>query len=100
MLRRENVPRTTPWRTAPNGWTGPNPADLLIRLYDYHGTLSGGYINSVFGQKGCLKTTEGYNYMAMEDDVWVYTGVTSVSGDRSQCGICSDESADQGDPVL
>ena len=64
-----------------------NPADLLIRLYDYHGTLSGGYINSVFGQKGCLKTTEGYNYMAMEDDVWVYTGVTSVSGDRSNVGF-------------
>lgn len=64
-----------------------NPADLLIQLYDYHGTLAGGYINSVFGQKGCLKTTDGYNYMAMEDDVWVYTGVTSVSGDRSNVGF-------------
>ncbi|HIS25456.1 MAG TPA: CvpA family protein [Candidatus Pullilachnospira intestinigallinarum] len=64
-----------------------NPADLLIQLYDYHGTLGGGYINSVFGQKGCLKTTDGYNYMAMEDDVWVYTGVTSVSGDRSNVGF-------------
>lgn len=64
-----------------------NPADLLVRLYDYHGTLAGGYINSVFGQKGCLKTTDGYNYMAMDDDVWVYTGVTSVSGDRSNVGF-------------
>ena len=64
-----------------------NPADLLIRLYNYHGTLVNGYINSVFGQKGCLKTTDGYNYMAMEDDVWVYTGVTSVSGDRSNVGF-------------
>ncbi len=49
--------------------------------------LSGGYINSVFGQKGCLKTTDGYNYMALEDDVWVYTGVTSVTGDRSIVGF-------------
>lgn len=63
------------------------PADLLIQLYDYHGTLKNGYINSVFGQKGCLRTTEGYNYLAQDDDVWVYTGVTSVSGDRSNVGF-------------
>ena len=63
------------------------PADLLIELYDYHGTLVNGFINSVLGQKGCLKTTEGYNYLAMDDDVWVYTGVTSVSGDRSNVGF-------------
>ena len=63
------------------------PADLLIQLYDYHGTLVNGFINSVLGQKGCLKTTEGYNYLAMDDDVWVYTGVTSVSGDRSNVGF-------------
>lgn len=64
-----------------------NPADLLIRLYNYHGTLINGYINSIFGQKGCLKSTDGFNYLAMEDDVWVYTGVTSVSGDRSNVGF-------------
>ncbi len=63
------------------------PADLLVQLYDYHGTLVNGFINSVLGQKGCLKTTEGYNYLAMDDDVWVYTGVTSVSGDRSNVGF-------------
>ncbi len=64
-----------------------NPADLLIQLYNYHGTLINGYINSIFGQKGCLKSTDGFNYLAMEDDVWVYTGVTSVSGDRSNVGF-------------
>ncbi|MGI6070785.1 MAG: CvpA family protein [Blautia sp.] len=63
------------------------PADLLVELYDYHGTLINGFFNSVLGQKGCLKTTEGYNYLAMDDDVWVYTGVTSVSGDRSNVGF-------------
>lgn len=64
-----------------------NPADLLIEQYNYYGTLVNGYINSIFGQKGCLKSTDGYNYMAMEDDVWVYTGVTSVSGDQSNVGF-------------
>lgn len=63
------------------------PADLLVELYNYHGTLINGFINSVLGQKGCLKTTEGYNYLALNDDVWVYTGVTSVSGDRSNVGF-------------
>lgn len=64
-----------------------NPADLLMRLYNYHGTLVNGFINSVLGQKGCLQSTDGYNYMAMDGDVWVYTGVTSVSGDRSIVGF-------------
>lgn len=63
------------------------PADLLIQMYDYHGTLKNGFINSVLGQKGCLETTDGYNYIAQDDDVWVYTGVTSVSGDRSNVGF-------------
>lgn len=63
------------------------PADLLIELYDYHGTLVNGYFNSILGQKGCLQTTDGYNYLAIDDDVWVYTGVTSVSGDRSNVGF-------------
>ena len=62
-------------------------ADLLIELYDYYGTLKHGFINSVLGQKDCLVTTDGYNYLAIDDDVWVYTGVTSVSGDQSNVGF-------------
>ena len=61
-------------------------ADLLVQLYDYYGTLKHGFFNSVLGQKDCLETTEGYNYLAIDDDVWVYTGVTSVSGDQSNVG--------------
>ena len=62
-------------------------ADLLVELYDYHGTLQHGFINSVFGQKDCLVTTDGYNYLAIDDDVWVYTGVTSITGDQSNVGF-------------
>ena len=62
-------------------------ADLLVSLFDYYGTLKHGFINSVLGQKDCLVTTEGYNYLAVVDDVWVYTGVTSVSGDQSNVGF-------------
>ena len=62
-------------------------ADLLVKLYDYYGTLKHGFINSVFGQKDCLRTTDGYNYLAIDDDVWVYTGVTSITGDQSNVGF-------------
>lgn len=62
-------------------------ADLLVQLYDYYGTLKHGFFNSVLGQKDCLKTTEGYNFLAIDDDVWVYTGVTSITSDQSNVGF-------------
>ena len=62
-------------------------AELLIELYDYHGTLKHGFFNSILGQRDCLSTTNGYNYLAIDDDVWVYTGVTSVASDQSNVGF-------------
>lgn len=62
-------------------------ADLIIQQYDYHGTYQGGFWNSMFGQKNVTQTTDGYNYIAMDDDVWVYTGITSVTGDQSNIGF-------------
>lgn len=62
-------------------------AELLTNLYDYYGILKHGYFNSILGQKDCLQATNGYNYIAKDDDVWVYTGVTSVSGDQSNVGF-------------
>ncbi len=62
-------------------------ADLLVELYDYHGTLKNGYINSVLGQKDSITTTAGYNYLAIDNDIWVYTGVTSVTSDQSNVGF-------------
>lgn len=62
-------------------------ANLLIEQYDYYGTLKKGFINSIFGQRECLQSTEGYNYIALDDDVWVYTGVTSIGADQSNVGF-------------
>ena len=62
-------------------------AELLIDLYDYNGSLKHGFINSILSQRDCLKTTDGYNYIALEDDVWVYTGITSVGQDNSNVGF-------------
>ena len=62
-------------------------ADLIVHQYDYHGLYQGGFWNSILGQSGCTETTSGYNYIAMDDDVWMYTGVTSVAGDESNLGF-------------
>ncbi|WP_338103034.1 hypothetical protein [Methanolapillus millepedarum] len=62
-------------------------ADLIIEQYDYYGRYQSGYINSIFGQRGVTMTTDGYNYMALNDDVYMYTGITSVSNDESNIGF-------------
>ena len=60
---------------------------LIMEQYDYHGTLINGFFNSIFGQRDVTMTTEGYNYIAMNDDVYVYTGVTSANADQSNLGF-------------
>ena len=62
-------------------------ANLIMEQYDYHGTYINGFFNSIFGQQGVTVTTSGYNYIAMDDDVYMYTGVTSVSSDESNVGF-------------
>ena len=61
--------------------------DLACDQYNWYGTLSGGFINSIIGNKGCKITTDDFGYKVMGGDVWVYTGVTSVNGDQSNIGF-------------
>ncbi len=61
--------------------------DLACQKYNWYGNLSGGFINSIIGNKGCKVTTDDYGYKVMNGDVWVYTGVTSVNGDQSNIGF-------------
>ena len=62
-------------------------AELLVEQADNWGTYKNGYINSLFAQKDVVVTTEGYNYIALDDDVWLYTGITSVVADESNIGF-------------
>ena len=62
-------------------------SDIIIEQLDFNGLYRGGYWNSIFGQKGVLQSTEGYNYLAINDDVWLYTGMTSVVSDESNVGF-------------
>lgn len=62
-------------------------ADLLIKQYNYFGTYNGGFWNSLIGQSGVKKTSTGYSFLAIGDDVYLYTGVTSVTSDNSILGF-------------
>lgn len=62
-------------------------ADIIVEQIDYWGKYKNGYINTLFGQKDVCVTSGGYNYLAMEDDVWLYTGLTSVGNDESNIGL-------------
>ena len=69
------------------------PAELLIQQYNWSGSLSDGWINSWLGQNGVKQTTPGtdgqlgYNYIVKDDDIWVYSGVTSATADNSIIGF-------------
>ena len=62
-------------------------SDLIMQQYDYYGLYQNGFLNSIFGQRDVTQTTEGYNYIAINDDVYMYTGVTSVTSDQSNIGF-------------
>ena len=69
------------------------PTDLLLEQYNWSGKYKDGWLNSVLGQRNVVQTTPGtdgnlgYNYIAKDDDVWVYTGVTSATADNSIVGF-------------
>ena len=62
-------------------------SDIIMEQYDFYGMYHNGFINSIFGQKDVTLSTEGYNYIAIDDDVYMYTGVTSVTSDQSNIGF-------------
>ncbi len=62
-------------------------SSLIIEQLVYNGKYRSGYFNSIFGQKGVLQPTDGYNYLAINDDVYLYTGITSVTSDESNVGF-------------
>ena len=62
-------------------------ANLLVQQYDYYGKLQNGFWNSIIFQNDVSQASRGSGYIAMDDDVWVYTGVTSSETDASNFGF-------------
>ena len=62
-------------------------ADLILEQVNDWGKYKNGFINSLIGQKGVVETTSGYNYLAQDDDIYLYTGITSIISDESNIGF-------------
>jgi len=61
---------------------------LACDKYNWYGTLSGGFLNSIIGNVGCKHATDDFGYIVLGDDVWYFTGVTSaISDDKSNIGF-------------
>lgn len=60
---------------------------LIAKKYNWFGMYANGFWNSLFSQTGCKQTTDDYGYKVMDNDVWIYTGITSVTGDESNIGF-------------
>ncbi len=63
------------------------PADLIITQINNWGKYVHGFWNAVISKKNVTQSTEGYNYIPINDDVWLYTGITSVTNDESNIGF-------------
>lgn len=63
------------------------PSDLMIQQLDYRGSYMDGFFNSIIGQKNVTQTTVGYNYVPLNDDIYLFTGVTSIRSDSSNLGF-------------
>ncbi|MCR4594551.1 MAG: CvpA family protein [Clostridiales bacterium] len=62
-------------------------APILDEQFNYYGKYVNGFWNSIIGQSDVKVTSSGYNYLALNDDVYMYTGVTSISSDESIIGF-------------
>ncbi len=62
-------------------------ATIVNQQYNYYGKYNNGFWNSIIGQENVRVTSQGYNYLALNDDVYMYTGVTSISSDQSIIGF-------------
>ena len=63
------------------------PESLVIEEVDNYGSLKDGFINSIIGQKNVILTSEGYNYLEKDGDIWIYSGLTGASSDSANLGF-------------
>ncbi|MCW6677449.1 hypothetical protein NHG35_08160 [Aerococcaceae bacterium NML180378] len=62
-------------------------AELILHQLKMNGEYKNGFWNSLFAKEGVTMPTEGYNYLPLNDDMYLYTGITSVAADESNIGF-------------
>lgn len=63
------------------------PADLAWSQIDNWGYYVHGFMNTLIGQKDMIQTTDGYNYVSINQQTYIFSGLTSVGADRSIVGF-------------
>ena len=62
-------------------------ANLAWYQIDNWGYYVNGWFNTLFGQKDMIQTTDGFNYVSIGDEIYIFSGLTSVGSDRSIVGF-------------
>lgn len=63
------------------------PTELAWFQVDNWGYYVNGFFNTIFGRKDVIQTTDGFNYVVIDGQTHVYSGMTSVGADRSIVGF-------------
>lgn len=63
------------------------PANIAWAQIDNWGYYVNGFINTILGQKDMIQTTDGYNYVNIDNQTYMFSGMTSVGADRSIVGF-------------
>ncbi len=63
------------------------PASIAWAQIDNWGYYVNGFINTMLGQKDMIQTTDGYNYVNIDNQTYMFSGMTSVGADRSIVGF-------------
>lgn len=63
------------------------PTEIAWSQIDNWGYYVNGFINTLFAQKEMLQTTEGYNYVLLNGNIYVFSGITSIGADNSIVGF-------------
>lgn len=61
--------------------------DTISKYYNWYGYYQEGFWNSIISQRNVTQTTDDFGYISKDNDIWVYTGITSVNTDESNLGF-------------
>jgi hypothetical protein len=73
--------------TVPSWVDRVQPVDLAWYQVDNWGYYVHGWFNTVFGRKDVIQTTDGFNYLSIKGQTYVYSGMTSAGADQSIVGF-------------
>lgn len=60
---------------------------MIHRQFNWKNKYAKGWWNSVTNKEGSMEASDGYNYVIIDGDQYVYSGVTSVTSDSSNIGF-------------